>query len=56
LEDRRNTVAEDNFKRLADYLASAIGCSRGRPVETLIGPVKDHLEKLDSRVKEDPRV
>jgi len=56
MEDRGNTEAEANFERLANYLASAIGCSRGRPVETLIGAVKDHLEILESRVKEDHRI
>jgi len=56
IEDRRNTIAVDNYERLANYLASAIGCSRGRPVGTLIGAAKDHLEKLESRVREDPRV
>jgi len=55
LEDRRNTVEEDNFEKLANYLTRAIGCSRGRPVETRIGAVKDHLVKLDSMVKEDLR-
>ena len=30
IEDKRNTIAEDKFERLANYLASAIGCSRGR--------------------------
>jgi len=56
MENKRNTTAEDKFERLANYLASAIGCSRGRPVETLIGAVKDHLEKLESRAREDPRI
>jgi len=54
MEDRRNTIAEDRFEGLANYLAGAIGFSRGRLVETLIGAVKDHLEKLESRAKEDP--
>ena len=56
MEDRRNTVAEDRFEKLANYFPSAIRCSRGKPVETLIRAVKDYVEKLESRVREDPRI
>ncbi|KAF8446942.1 hypothetical protein BGX38DRAFT_1143050 [Terfezia claveryi] len=52
IEDRRNTVAEEKFERIANFLADTI---RSRPVETLIGAVKDHLEKLEVRSKEDPK-
>ncbi|RPB26199.1 hypothetical protein L211DRAFT_701418 [Terfezia boudieri ATCC MYA-4762] len=55
MEDRRYTEAEEKFERLSNFLADTICCSRGRPVETLIGAVKDHLEKLEVRSREDPK-
>jgi hypothetical protein len=47
MEERRNTVAEAKFEKIANFLADTIKCSRGRPVDTLIGAVKEYIEDLE---------
>jgi len=49
-------VGEDRVEKLVDYLARSKGCSRGGPVETLIGVVKFHLGRLELRIREVSRI
>src|SRR5438105_11868845 len=48
----RKTDVEKKYEKLDNFLSSTVICSRGRPVETLIGAVKDHLEGLELKAKE----
>jgi len=52
MEERRITVVEEIFKKTSDFLADTTHRSRGKPV---IGAVKEHLERLELRTREDPK-
>ena len=48
----RKIDAEKKYKVLHTFLSRIVICSRGIAVPTLIGAIKDHLEGLELKAKE----